>query len=107
MHPNETPTQGLATERTALAWRRTAVAAMVVAALFAQHALVSGWRPAQFAPLGASCAMLALAGLCVLRNRGLRRGRFHHGARVVTGTAVAVLVADAVAVVVALTYPGT
>ncbi|WP_280294489.1 DUF202 domain-containing protein [Nocardia abscessus] len=36
----------LSAERTALAWRRTAVAAMVVGTLFLHQALESGWRAA-------------------------------------------------------------
>ncbi|WP_280252924.1 DUF202 domain-containing protein [Nocardia abscessus] len=43
----------LSAERTALAWRRTAVAAMVVGTLFLHQALESGWRAAPAAPLGA------------------------------------------------------
>ncbi|WP_157115895.1 DUF202 domain-containing protein, partial [Nocardia puris] len=34
----------LVPERTALAWRRTALGAVVVAALFVAYALTSGWR---------------------------------------------------------------
>ncbi|WP_280248516.1 DUF202 domain-containing protein, partial [Nocardia abscessus] len=79
----------LSAERTALAWRRTAVAAMVVGTLFLHQALESGWRVAAAAPIGAAIAMAALAGACYLRNRGLRRGHYAHGGRIVAATAAA------------------
>ncbi|MGK8500546.1 DUF202 domain-containing protein [Nocardia asiatica] len=82
----------LAAERTALAWRRTAAAAMVVGTLLLHQALESGWRTAAVAPIGAAIAMAALAGACYLRNRGLRRGRFPHGGRIVAATSAAVVV---------------
>ncbi|MGQ4614717.1 DUF202 domain-containing protein [Nocardia sp. R7R-8] len=82
----------LAAERTALAWRRTAVSAMVVGTLFLHQALGSGWHAAAAAPIGAAIAMAALTGACYLRNRGLRRGRYAHGGRVIAATTVAVVV---------------
>lgn len=82
----------LSAERTALAWRRTAVAAMVVGTLFVHQALGSGWRASAFAPVAAALAMAALAGACYLRNYGLRRGRYAHGGRIVAATAAAVVV---------------
>ncbi|MGY1895715.1 DUF202 domain-containing protein [Nocardia gipuzkoensis] len=82
----------LSAERTALAWRRTAVAAMVVGTLFLHQALESGWRAAAAAQIGAAIAMAALAGACYLRNRGLRRGHYAHGGRIVAATAAAVCV---------------
>lgn len=82
----------LAAERTALAWRRTAVASIVVGTLFLHYAFDSGWRPAAIAPIAAGCAMVALAGACYLRNRSLRHGRYAHGHRIVAGSAVAVAV---------------
>ncbi|WP_330229400.1 DUF202 domain-containing protein [Nocardia sp. NBC_00508] len=80
----------LAAERTALAWRRTAVSAMVVGTLFLHYALDSGWRPAAIAPIVAAFAMVALTGACYLRNRSLRQGRYTHGDRIVAAAAVAV-----------------
>ncbi|MBF6464269.1 DUF202 domain-containing protein [Nocardia beijingensis] len=82
----------LSAERTALAWRRTAVSAMVVGTLFMHQALGSGWRAAAVAPVGAAIAMAALAGACYLRNRSLRGGRYAHGGRVIAATASAVIV---------------
>ncbi|WP_067472431.1 DUF202 domain-containing protein [Nocardia amamiensis] len=82
----------LAAERTALAWRRTAVASMVVGTLFLHYALGSGWRPSAIAPIAAALAMVALAGACYVRNRSLRRGRYAHGHPVVVASAVAVAV---------------
>ncbi|MBF6296533.1 DUF202 domain-containing protein [Nocardia amamiensis] len=82
----------LAAERTALAWRRTAVASMVVATLFLHYAIDSGWRAAAIVPIAAAIAMVTLAGACYLRNRSLRQGRYAHGDRIVAGSAVAVAV---------------
>ncbi|WP_174183897.1 DUF202 domain-containing protein [Nocardia barduliensis] len=92
-------TSHLAAERTALAWRRTAAAAMVVGTLFLHQALDSGWRAAAVAPIGAATAMAALAVACYLRNRGLRRGRFAHGGRIVAATSAAVVVVAVAAAV--------
>lgn len=91
---------GLAAERTALAWRRTAVAAMITGALFLNHGVTSGWRPAAIAPVGAAVAMAALAAVSYLRNRSLHEGRYGHGRRVVAAaTAVVVAVAGLAAAI--------
>lgn len=89
---------GLAAERTALAWRRTAVASMITGALFLNHAVTNGWRPALLAPIGAAIAMAALAGLSYLRNRSLREGRHSDGGWVVAAATTVVAVVAAVAV---------
>lgn len=90
----------LAAERTALAWRRTAVAAMGIAALFMHEAVVTGWRAASVAPVAAGLALLALAAVSYLRNRSLRHGHWGHGATVIAVTTVAVIgVAIAAAVI--------
>ncbi|KAA8885219.1 DUF202 domain-containing protein [Nocardia colli] len=96
---------GLAAERTALAWRRTAVASMITGALFLNHAVTSGWRPALIAPIGAAIAMAALAGLSYLRNRSLREGRHGHGGFVVGAAAVVVVAVASLAAVIELTDP--
>ncbi|MGW4846555.1 DUF202 domain-containing protein [Nocardia brasiliensis] len=90
---------GLAAERTALAWRRTAVAAMFTGALFLNHALTSGWRTAMLAPIGAALTLTALACAGFARNRSLRSGHYGHGRTVV---AVATTVVVAVAVLAAV-----
>ncbi|GAB2637101.1 DUF202 domain-containing protein [Nocardia goodfellowii] len=96
---------GLAAERTALAWRRTAVSAMVCAALFLNHAVGSSWRPAQLAPLGAAVTMGALAVLCYVRNRTLQEGRHGNGRAAVAVTALAVVTVAGVAFALGLTMP--
>lgn len=66
--------QGLAAERTALAWRRTAIGAIANAALFLHAAADSGWRPADLAPVA---AVVVLSGVVVI---AIRRGRILHAA---------------------------
>ncbi|MFI9407392.1 DUF202 domain-containing protein [Nocardia sp. NPDC052316] len=93
---------GLAAERTALAWRRTAVAAMITGALLLNHAVSSGWRPAMTAPIGAAIAMAALAGMSYLRNRSLHQGDYRHGSRVVGATTAVVVVVAGLAAAIQL-----
>ncbi|MFE7801161.1 DUF202 domain-containing protein [Nocardia sp. NPDC057440] len=95
----------LAVERTALAWRRTAIAAMVIAALFLNHAATNGWRAAAIAPLGAAITLAVLAGVCYSRNRSLHEGRFGHGKGVVAATALAVVAVACVAAAIEMTDP--
>ncbi|WP_067702987.1 DUF202 domain-containing protein [Nocardia jejuensis] len=61
----------LAVERTALSWRRTAVAAMGTAALFINHSAMNGWRGSAIAPFCAAVALGALALIAFRRNRVL------------------------------------
>jgi uncharacterized membrane protein YidH (DUF202 family) len=96
---------GLAAERTALAWRRTAIAAMVVAVLLLDHAVTSGLRAAAVAPIGAAVTLTAVAGMCYLRNRSLHEGRFGHGKRAVAATAAAVVAVACVAAAIGVTDP--
>ncbi|MEV4128691.1 DUF202 domain-containing protein [Nocardia sp. NPDC049707] len=97
--------QGLAAERTALAWRRTAIAAMVVAALFLNHAASSGWRATAIASIGAAITMAAVAALCISRNRALHQGRFGHGGSVIAATVLAVVAVACIAATVGFTDP--
>ncbi|MEU8900920.1 DUF202 domain-containing protein [Nocardia sp. NPDC048505] len=96
---------GLAAERTALAWRRTAVSAMVCAALFLNHAVGNAWRPAQFAPLCAAATLAALAVLCFHRNRTLRERRYGHVRTATAITTLAVIAVASVALGLAATMP--
>lgn len=98
---------GLAAERTALAWRRTAVASMITGALFLNHAVTNGWRPALIAPIGAAIAMAALAALSYLRNRSLREGRHSRGGWVVATATAAVVAVAAIAFAIEFTDPLT
>jgi uncharacterized membrane protein YidH (DUF202 family) len=97
--------EGLAAERTALAWRRTAIAAMVGAMLLLNHAATSGWRAAAVVPIGAAVTLTVLAGVCYLRNRSLHEGRYGHGKRAVAATAAAVVAVACVAAVIGVTDP--
>ncbi|WP_028476513.1 DUF202 domain-containing protein [Nocardia sp. CNY236] len=90
MTPPQVTAPHLAAERTALAWRRTAIAAMVVAVAFVQAGAGSDRYSVAVGLIGAATTMAVLAGACYLRNRDLRRGRFTHGGRAVALTAVVV-----------------
>jgi uncharacterized membrane protein YidH (DUF202 family) len=96
---------GLAAERTALAWRRTAIAAMVVAALLLDHAATNQWRPATIGPTAAALAMAVLAGVCFSRNRTLHQGHYGHGRSAIATAALVVVAVAAIAAVMALTDP--
>ncbi|MCP2316942.1 protein of unknown function (DUF202) [Nocardia amikacinitolerans] len=96
---------GLAAERTALAWRRTAISAMVVAALCVDHALSSGWRDAAIAPAAAALTMVAVAVTGYLRSRWLRHGRRGRADGVIAATALAILFAGGVGVALGFTDP--
>ncbi|WP_067825393.1 DUF202 domain-containing protein [Nocardia inohanensis] len=95
----------LAAERTALAWRRTAVAAMGTAVLFVNHAVTSGWRDAAAAPLCAAAVLTIVAIVSFTRNRSLQHGHWGHGAQVIAVTAAAVGVVTVVAALIALFDP--
>ncbi|MFE3057944.1 DUF202 domain-containing protein [Nocardia sp. NPDC059239] len=71
---------GLATERTALAWRRTAISAIANAALFTKVAAEGGigWRPTGLLPLSAAVVMMLVAAIAMARSRSLHRGA-HRG----------------------------
>ena len=96
---------GLAAGRTALAWRRTAVAAMGTAAVFINHAVVNGWRHAASAPLIAAIMLVALAIVGVLRDRALHHGTAGRPDRAVTATSVVIVLVCAVAVFIGLRDP--
>ncbi|WP_336081494.1 DUF202 domain-containing protein [Nocardia sp. SSK8] len=80
----------LAQERTALAWRRTALGAAGVALLLAHEATRDGW-PTIVIPLVATAAALLLSWLGWLRGHALHRGDTARGHRLVavTGCTVA------------------
>lgn len=86
---------GLQPERTALSWRRTALAALVVAALMLRQAAYEGWGLASIAPLSGVLVLGVLALGCYRRGSSLHRDRLHVGnqqarRRVMAATAVAV-----------------
>ncbi|MDO3647816.1 DUF202 domain-containing protein [Nocardia mangyaensis] len=105
---------GLAAERTALAWRRTAATAFVVSALLGHHVLVAG--PVAFGDGGSAwhrvTSALALGGAAVMllgisvlgwqRNHALRRGDRRVATAPVAGVALVVV---AVAVMTLLSVP--
>ncbi|WP_067567911.1 DUF202 domain-containing protein [Nocardia acidivorans] len=98
------PGAGLAAERTALAWRRTAIAAMADAVLFLKAGFDSDRRPVTVAEFFACIALLLVAAVCVRRGQVLhshREGDWNNGARGIRAVAVSV---SAVAVLLAVEY---
>lgn len=86
---------GLQPERTALSWRRTALAALVVAALMLRQAAYQQWGFAAIAPLSGVVVLGVLALGCYRRGASLHRDRLHVGnqvarRRVMAATAIAV-----------------
>ncbi|MFF3569663.1 DUF202 domain-containing protein [Nocardia jiangxiensis] len=100
-----TPDTGMARERTALSWRRTAVASMATAALFVNHAVVSGWRHSAAAPLVAALMLIVLATMSFQRSRALHHGELGRSRIEVTLTATVVVLVCAVALLIGLSGP--
>ncbi|MEU0541639.1 DUF202 domain-containing protein [Nocardia sp. NPDC005978] len=101
------PEAGLAAERTALAWRRTAIAAMANAVLFLKVTYSSDWPPMAVLALLAAIGLVVVSVVCVARSRILHshnRGNWDSGRRGITAVAVAVTGVAGVAVVYALYY---
>lgn len=98
---------GLQAERTALSWRRTALAALVVSALFLRQAAVDGWGIAAIGPQIAVAVLAVLALGAYRRGRSLRSTRMHAGnvmarPRVMAATSAAVVVAAGAGMLVQL-----
>lgn len=74
MTTSPTRDAGLQAERTALAWRRTALSAAAVAALSLHQAAERGWAAAAIPALFAVCAMLMLVHIGCTRSRRLQQG---------------------------------
>ena len=83
---------GLQRERTMLAWRRTALSAIAIAALFVNQAVRHSGDAAMVPAVSTSCLMLATAGVCFWRGHGLHAGKIdvgRHAAAMVTAAVVA------------------
>ncbi|KAF0847846.1 DUF202 domain-containing protein [Nocardia caishijiensis] len=87
----------LARERTALAWRRTALGAAGCALLFAHEATTEDGAHIVF-PLAATTAALLLAVLGWYRGRSLHRGHIEGGHRLVATTTLTVTLVVLIAV---------
>lgn len=68
---------GLQPERTSLSWRRTALSAIVVAALMLRQAAQFGWGTAAVAPLVGVGVLLILGLGCYRRGDSLHKHRIH------------------------------
>lgn len=96
---------GLQAERTALSWRRTALAALVVSALFLRQAAIDGWGIAALGPQIAVGVLAVLALGAYRRGRSLRSTRMYAGnvmarPRVMAATSAAVVLAAGAGVLV-------
>ncbi|NUS45919.1 MAG: DUF202 domain-containing protein [Mycobacteriaceae bacterium] len=92
---------GLARERTALSWRRTAIAAMANGALLSKVTVAggTGWKPTGLVPLCGVVTLLLVAAAAFLRGRALQHGR-HDGAQPLIAAVSAAVAAVGLAVVV-------
>ncbi len=96
---------GLQAERTALSWRRTALASLVVSALFLRQVAMDGWGIAALGPQIAVGVLAVLALGAYRRGRSLRSTRMYAGnvlarPRVMAATSAAVVLAAGAGVVV-------
>jgi Domain of unknown function (DUF202) len=89
---------GLQRERTILAWRRTALSTIAIAALFVNQAAGHSGSAAMVPALSTSFMMLAAAGVCFWRGHGLHAGKIdvgRHAAAIITAAVVASALAAA------------
>ncbi|WP_330182323.1 DUF202 domain-containing protein [Nocardia sp. NBC_01503] len=101
------PEAGLAAERTALAWRRTAIAAMANAVLFLKAGFDSDWPAVTVAEFFACIALLVVTVVCVRRGRVLhshRKGDWNNGARGIRAVTVSIVAVALVAMVLTVEY---
>jgi uncharacterized membrane protein YidH (DUF202 family) len=96
---------GLAAERTALAWRRSALGATAVTMLLLNAAIADGWRATSIAPLAGALTMAVLAAVGALRSHDLRHGRNRHGTLAVRLAMLSTAVTALVTVLIGVTHP--
>lgn len=87
-----------------LSWRRTALAAIAIAALFVHQAAMRGWGVATVPALFSSCMMLAVAGVCFRRGHGLHVGNIEVGRHAAAMTSAAVAMSALTAAAIELRY---
>ncbi|UFS96570.1 DUF202 domain-containing protein [Nocardia huaxiensis] len=104
------PEAGLAAERTALAWRRTAIGAIANSVLLMHLAFTTAWLPVTALSLTAVALLIVVSVIGVRRSHILhshRRGDWADGHRAITTIAVAVSMVVTLALALALTYAFT
>ncbi|MEV6072397.1 hypothetical protein AB0L82_38145 [Nocardia sp. NPDC052001] len=95
---------GLATERTALAWRRTIASLCTATLLLAHQAVVTRSAADAAAVSTAMVALLVVSAIGHRRNRQLRSGRTATPATAIVATVLAVAT---IAMVIAVTLSGS
>jgi uncharacterized membrane protein YidH (DUF202 family) len=100
------PEATLPVERTALAWRRTAVAVVANAVMLAKLAVQAGWgwRATGVVPLCGLAAMAVVTGLCLLRDRQLRRANLSAATGFVAAVAIATAAVGVSVVIVVMAH---
>ncbi|MTE12920.1 DUF202 domain-containing protein [Nocardia aurantiaca] len=101
------PETGLAAERTALAWRRTAIGCMANLLLFIRVAFTSEYWPVTVLAFVAMVALAVVTVIAVQRSAVLhshRKGDWSNGKRSITAFAVAISAVVATALVIAVAY---
>ncbi|WP_040810954.1 DUF202 domain-containing protein [Nocardia concava] len=101
------PEAGLAAERTALAWRRTAIGCMANLLLFVRVAFTSECRPVAVLAFVAMVALAVVTVVCVRRSAVLhshRKGNWSNGRRSITAFAVAIGAVVATALAISVAY---
>ncbi|MEC3954416.1 DUF202 domain-containing protein [Nocardia sp. CDC153] len=101
------PEAGLAAERTALAWRRTAIGCMANLLLFVRVAASSDYRPVVILALVAMLASAVVTVICVRRSAVLhshRKGNWSNGKRSITAFAIAIFAVVATALAISIAY---
>lgn len=95
----------LAAERTALSWRRTCLACLMVDLLLLRMVVTEGWDPAALLPGIACLVLLSVAVLGYRRSRRLLLGASDSAAATLGSVTIAITVAALVIAGYAIVHP--